>query len=100
MNVFPGLVSGLICLVVMAIDVVCFFILIRLLSRRFKHPWLTALDHAGDPLIRCLVDHLSRMLPRLGVRVLSEHRLLVCGFLFAAILRLSLVALIGLINRG
>jgi hypothetical protein len=84
----------------MAIDVVCFFILIRLLSRRFKHPWLTALDHAGEPLIRCLADHLGSVLPRLGVRLSSEHRLLAWGFLFAAVLRLSLVALIGLINRG
>ena len=99
MDLFWGLVSGLIYLVVMAIDVVCYFVLIRLLFRRFKHPWLTALDHAGEPLIRCLVDHLGRMLPRLGARVFSEHRLLAWGVLFAAVLRLSLVALIGLINR-
>lgn len=98
MALFLGLLNGLVYLIAIAIDVVCFFILVRFLAYRFKHPWLTALNHAGEPLLRGLLGQLQCILPRLGIRDHSEHGLLAWGFVLAAVVWLALGVLMTLID--
>lgn len=99
MHPFVGLFCSVGYLVVMALDVLCFFTLVRLLAGRVSYSWLLAFDRVGQPLVNGYVVHLQRGIERFGVRGISDQQLLALGLLIASALRLSLAALLSQLGR-
>lgn len=64
MGILENLLAGALHLVVVAIDVVAFFFIVRLLVARWPIAWLKALDGAGTPLVDGLYETLGK---RVGV---------------------------------
>jgi hypothetical protein len=65
----------------------------RLLADRLSHPWQRAFDRIGEPLVRGYTVYLERGMEHLGVRGISEQKLLALSLLIASALRLSLAAI-------
>jgi len=93
MSLLASLLSDAVRLVITGLDVLCFFILVRLLTRRVSLPGLTAFGNVGRPLVRWFITHLQRGLDRVSPGGRSEQILLACGLLIAATLRFCLAAL-------
>jgi hypothetical protein len=92
MDLLANLLGDALHLVVMGLDVLCFFVVVRLLVYHWSHPGLSAFDNIGRSLVRWFVAHLERGLCHISSGNHSEQTLLVCGLLIAATMRLSLAA--------
>lgn len=64
MDIMVNLFVGVLHLIVVAIDVVAFFFIVRLLVTRWPIAWLKALDGAGAPVVDGLYETLGK---RVGV---------------------------------
>jgi hypothetical protein len=96
---FVGLFCGVGYLAVMALDVLCFFTLVRLLAGRVSYSWLLVFDRVGQRLVRGYTIRLERGMEHLGVGGISEQKLLALGLFIASALRLVLAALLGQLGR-
>ena len=92
MGLLAGVLSDAVRLVITGLDVLCFFIVVRLLTRRLSFPGLAAFDNVGRPLVRWFITHLQRGLDHVSPGGRSEQTLLAYGLLIAAALRFCLAA--------
>jgi hypothetical protein len=93
MSLLPSLLNDALHLVVTGLDVLCFFIVVRLLAHHLSFPGLTAFDNVGRPLVRWFVARVERGLDHISQRSRPEQTLLAYGLLIAATLRFCLAAL-------
>jgi len=90
MGLFANIFISLIHLVIMAIDILSFFVLAHLLSYKWHYQWLQAFDAIGKPLVEWYSDVTKTVINRLTRKVNSNQALLAWGLLFLAIIRLIL----------
>jgi molybdopterin/thiamine biosynthesis adenylyltransferase len=98
MGLLPSVLGSVAHLAVTALDVVCFFILVRLLACRLSFPGLAAFASAGRPLVNWFVTQLERGLKPISARRPSEQTLLALGLLAAATIRFFLAALAAVMS--
>ena len=93
MSPFDYLVAGLIYFLIIGIDVLSFFIIVRVIRPHWSPSLLVAFDSAGKPLLDWLITRLKKVLPRQGQTNISEQKLLGIGFLALLITRYLLMIL-------
>jgi len=98
MSLLLTLLCGCVHLLAMALDVLCFFILVRLIASRLPHPLLTAFERAGRPLVQRVTARLQGGLDYLGLGRWSEQTLVACALLAATVSSVSLKALTGVMG--
>lgn len=87
------LILSLIQLLLVAIDILLFFILVKILCYRLNLALLTALDSIGTPLVDWFIEYIRKALGHISQKYFSRRALLVTGMLALMFLRLLLGAL-------
>ena len=99
MSLLAHFLSDAVRLVITGLDVLCFFIVIRLLAHYLSFPGLTASDDVGRHLASWFVTHLERGLDRVSPKRRSEQTLLAYGLVIPVTLRFCLAALAAGLSR-
>ncbi len=99
MALLVSLLSDALCLTITGMDVLCFFIVVRLLARHLSLPGLTAFDNVGRPLVRWFIAHVERGLNRISPRNRSEQAVLACGLASVAMLRFCFAVIATVLSR-
>ena len=86
MALIEHLLCGLIHVVAIALDVLFFFVLLRLAAYRFCSEWLAAFNRAGAPLVDRFSACVRRGMARLSDRSYSDKTTLAIGLLALACL--------------
>jgi hypothetical protein len=100
MGLLTSFLSDALHLLVTGLDVLCFFVVVRLLAHHLNFPGLTAFDNVGRPLVRWSVTHAQRGLDRINPRNRSEQTLLAYGLLIAATIRFLLAAVAAALSAA
>ena len=79
----------------MALRVLGFFVIVRLVRLRWPHRLLTALDSCGTLLIGLFTEYMQKVLHPFNHKNLPEGHLLVIGLIILALLETFLVALLN-----
>lgn len=94
MGIIAGLVEhliiSLIYLAVIATDIVCFFLLVHIVARRWPKRIIIGLDQIGSPLVETLTSATQEALPRLpeaGRLLLLVALLTLCRLGFVALMQ-------------
>ena len=80
-------------LVLLALDIICFFVIIRMLCHRINRSWLNTFDSVGGPLVDLYVSYLQKAIKRISSKTLSQAALLNIAMLTLVIARIFLIAL-------
>ena len=93
MGIFGNLFFGLLYFAVLFIDVMSFFVLVRLVSSWRSYPWLARFDTVGQPLVNWFTTAcVQKGLDRLGQKNWSDKTILVVGLLALFVARLVVTA--------
>ena len=84
----------LVYLLVIAIDVLTFFSIIRLLCHKWTVPSLEAFDTTGTPLVDWFVSHVEGVLSRISHRSFSQRTQLDIGIVVLILTRIFLTVLL------
>jgi len=93
MGLFSNLLFSIIHLVLLAIDIVSFFVLVRLLCYRWKTGWLKALDATGAPVVDGFTGCIRKTASRLTKKTYTPRAQLITAMLVLVLIRTLLVAL-------
>jgi len=93
MSILINLLLSFAHLVLLALDIICFFVLIRMLCHRINRSWLNTFDSVGGPLVDLYVSYLQKAIKRISSKTLSQAALLNIAMLTLVIARIFLVAL-------
>lgn len=93
MGLFSNLILSLIHFTLIFIDVLFFFVVVRMLCYRRQCRWLNALDSAGKPLVDWLTGYIQKGVGHINHKIYSQKALLVIGMLTLMFARFFLVAL-------
>ena len=93
MTMFMSLILSIIHLVLLAMDILCFFIIIRMLCQRVNRVWLNTFDSVGKPLVDLYVSYLEEATNRISAKRFSQTALLNSAMLTLIVARILLVAL-------
>ena len=89
-NVIVSVLNG----VMVGMDIVCFFLFIRLLSHRFNSAILTAFDRAGKPLVDWVMRFSERTVAQFISRPLTVPQLIAAQLFTLWLLRWLIVSVI------
>lgn len=97
MGLFTDLILSLVSLILLAIDIIFFFVLVRMLSLRWCTPWLVAFNSTGKPLVDWFISQLQTRIGRITSKSYSDKALLVAGMVILIFVRffLGTVALLS-----
>lgn len=95
MGLFSSLLLSIVHLMLLAIDILSFFILVRLLCYGWHAGWLKALDTTGKPVVDWFIDYVQRIATHLTTTKYSQRAQLAAGMLVLVLIRSLLVALFG-----
>jgi hypothetical protein len=93
MGILINLLLSFVHLVLLALDIICFFVIIRMLCHRINRSWLNTFDSVGGPLVDLYVSYLQKAIKRISSKTLSQAALLNIAMLTLVIARIFLVAL-------
>ena len=77
-----------------AIDVLIFFVIVRLLRCKWTIPCLEAFDTTGTPVVDWFSDHIERILSRLSNKTFSQITQLSIGTSILILVRIFLTTLL------
>ena len=81
-------------LLMIAIDVLMFFAIIRLLCGKWATPCLGAFDATGTPIVDWFTNHIERVLYRLSNKTFSQRTQLSIGIAVLVLARTLLTAVL------
>jgi hypothetical protein len=93
MGIMTNLLLSFVHLVLLALDIICFFVIIRMLCHRVNRAWLKTFDSVGGPLVDLYVSYLQKAINRISSKTFSQAALLNIAMLTLVIARIFLVAL-------
>ena len=93
MGLFTNILISFIHLIIMAIDILSFFVLTHLLSYKWHYKWLQAFDALGKPLVEWYSTATQNAIDRVTRKTNSNQALLAWGLLFLVLIRWILTAL-------
>ena len=93
MIILTNLLLGFVHLVLLALDIICFFIIIRMLCYRINRSWLNTFDSVGGPLVDLYVSYLQKTINRISSKTYSQTALLNIAMLTLVMARIFIVAL-------
>jgi hypothetical protein len=93
MGILINLVLGFVHLVLLALDIICFFVIIRMLCHKINRPWLNTFDSVGGSLVDLYVSYLQKAINRISSKTFSQAAWLNIAMLTLVIARIFLVAL-------
>ena len=93
MGILINLLLGFVHFVLLALDIICFFVIIRMLCHRVNRPWLKTFDSVGGPLVDLYVSYLKKAINRISSKTFSQAALLNIAMLTLVITRIFIVAL-------
>lgn len=95
MALIENSLAGAMNLVCVGMDIVCFFLFIRLLSCRFNAAILTAFDRTGKPLVDWFMRFSERTVAHFTSRPLTVPQLIAAQLFTLWLLRWLIVALLS-----
>ena len=95
MGLFMSLIFSIVHLTLLALDIICFFVIIRMLCHRVDRVWLKTFDSVGGPLVDLYVSYLRKAINRISSKTFSQAALLNIAMLTLVIVRIFLVALLS-----
>lgn len=93
MGLLTHLILSFVHLLLVAIDLLFFFTLVRLLCYRWQSRWLTAVNSAGRPLVDWFSGYVQKGLNHFAHGNFSEKAVLLVGMSTLTLARFVLVAL-------
>jgi len=93
MGILINLLLSFVHLVLLALDIICFFVIIRMLCHRINRSWLNTCDSVGGPLVDLYVSYLQKAINRISSKTFSQAALLNIAMLTLVFARIFLVAL-------
>jgi len=93
MGLFTNLILSLIHVLLIAIDLMLFFLLAKILTYKWQNSLLTAFNSVGKPVVDWFTNYLEKGVHHLSSKTYSQKMLLVIGMLVLMFARLMLVAL-------
>jgi len=93
MGIMTNLLLGFVHLVLLALDIICFFVIIRMLCHRVDRVWLKTFDSVGGPLVDLYISYLQKVIKRISSKTFPQAALLNIAMLTLVIARIFIVAL-------
>jgi hypothetical protein len=93
MGIMTNLLLGFVHLVLLALDIICFFVIVRMLCHRVDRVWLKTFDSVGGPLVDLYISYLQKVINRISSKTFSQAALLNIAMLTLVIARIFIVAL-------
>ena len=93
MSILINLLLSFAHLVLLALDIICFFVIIRMLCHRINRSWLNTFDSVGGPLVDLYISYLQKVINRISSKTFSQAALLNIAMLTLVFARIFLVAL-------
>lgn len=93
MGIMTNLLLSFVHLVLLALDIICFFVIIRMLCHRVDRVWLKTFDSVGGPLVDLYISYLQKVIKRISSKTFSQAALLNIAMLTLVIARIFIVAL-------
>lgn len=82
-------------LILIAVDLMVFFMLVRALCCRWRTSWLMAFDSTGQPIVDLFTGCVQAGIRHISHRNCSKNTTFLVGMLVLMFLRISLAALLG-----
>ena len=95
MGIFMSLVLSIVHLTLLALDILCFFVIIRMLHSKLNWTWINTFDGVGGSLVDLYVSHLQKIINRVGTKRFSTPALLNIAMITLVIARIFLIAIFG-----
>jgi hypothetical protein len=93
MIIMTSLLLSLVHFILLALDIICFFVIIRMLNRKVDRVWLKTFDSVGGPLVDLYISYLQKVINRISSKTFSQAALLNIAMLTLVIARIFIVAL-------
>jgi len=93
MGLFSNLIMSLIHLLLIATDIIFFFLVTTLLCHKWRTSWLIAFNSIGKPLVDWFTGYIQKTTSHITDKTFSQRALLVVGMLALVFIRFLLVAL-------
>ena len=93
MGIMTNLLLSFVHLILLAIDIICFFVIIRMLCHRINRTWLKTFDSVGGPLVDLYISSLQKTINRISSKTFSQPALLNIAMLTLVIVRILIVAI-------
>lgn len=93
MGIMTNLLLGFVHLVLLALDIICFFVIVRMLCHRVDRVWLKTFDSVGGPLVDLYVNYLQKAIKHISSKTFSQAALLNIAMLTLVIAKIFIVAL-------
>jgi len=93
MGLFMYLILSFVHLLLLALDILCFFVIIRMLRSRLSYIWIKTIDDLGGPLVDLYVSYLQKTINRISTKRFSTPGFLNIAMITLVITRIFLVAL-------
>ena len=92
MGLFMYLILSFVQLSLLALDILCFFVIIRMLYSRLSYTWIKAFNDVGGSLVDLYVSFLKKTITRLSNKKFSVPALLNIAMITLVIVRILIVA--------
>lgn len=93
MGMFMNLILSIVHLILLAMDILCFFVIIRMLRCRLNWAWITAFDGVGGSLVDLYISYLQKIIKRISTKRFSTPALLNIAMVTLIIIRIIVVAI-------
>ena len=87
MGLFTNILISFMHLIIMALDILSFFVLAHLLTYKWHYQWLQAFAALGKPLVQWYSATTQTVINRFTRKVNSNQALLAWGLLFLVLIR-------------
>ena len=95
MGIFMRLILSLTHFVLLAIDILCFFLIIRMLHTRLNWAWIHTFDGVGGSLVDLYISYLQKTVAHFSSKRFSSVALLNIAMITLVVVRILVVAIFG-----
>ena len=93
MGIFMSLILSIVHLTLLALDIICFFVIIRMLRYRVNWAWVNTFDGVGGSLVDLYVSYLQKIINRISSKRFSTPALLNIAMITLVIVRILIIAI-------
>ena len=95
MGMFMYLFLSIVHLSLLALDILCFFVIVRMLRSKLNWAWINTFDGVGGSLVDLYISHLQKTINRFSAKKFSTTGLLNIAMITLVIVRILIVAVFG-----
>ena len=92
MGIFMSLIMSVVHLTLLGLDILCFFVIIRMLCQKINRTFLKTFDSIGGSLVDLYISYLQKMINRVSTKRFSTSALLNIAMITLVIVRILIVA--------